>query len=126
MDTPNNNGNNNTTHPPFGGTSSAELSEWLDLLAIVFHALATADSPRTLQARMMTAAGVLRDHVTMDAPPADVFVRRLTFNTRAAYAQRSQASRPLVQPPAAEAPRYERWEDSQPHTPPQQRRKTGR
>jgi len=105
--------NNKPTLPPFGSKGVADFEELLDLLAIVFQSLATADSPRTLQARMWTAASVFRDKYGMEAPRADVFVHRLTYNTRGGYAQRSQASTPLVQSrqPAAQ---NESWDNSRP------------
>ena len=115
MDTPND--KTKSTLPPFGSNGLADLYELLDLLAIVFEALATATGPQVLQARMMTAATVFRDKYGMEFPRADVFVARLRYNERAAYGQRSRATTPLIQ--TGQPP--QNWDESAPR-----RRKTGR
>ena len=116
MDMPND--KTKSTPPPFGSNGLADLYELLDLLAIVFDAMATATSPYVLQSRMKTAASVFREKHGMEFPRADVFVARLRYNTGAAYGQRSRATTPLIQ-----TGQSQNWDDSAPRTP---RRKTGR
>ncbi len=104
--------------PPFG-LSVNDFYELLDLLAIVFQAMATADGPKTLQARMMVASTVFRDKYGMDAARADVFLARLRYNAGANYGQRAKSTIPLLQ--------RRDWNDDEqdePRTPP--RRRTGR
>ena len=98
-------------HPQFGESGLADFYELLDLLAIVFEAMASAQSPYILQARMQTAATVFRDRYGMESPRADVFLHRLLYNPRAGYGSRARPTQPLA-PSERLTPKVRDWEDS--------------
>lgn len=96
-------------HPRFGESGVADFYELLDLLAIVFEAMASAQSPYILQARMQTAATVFRDKYGMELPRADIYLHRLLYNPRAGYGARP--TQPLATSERL-TPKVRDWDDS--------------